>query len=333
LACFASAKPAEENVMFQLELLPTPSPVSSPTRVLRGLCAKAALAAGLFGLAAFVAVGSVQAADTPIAEAASVKGQVEAVDMNGQVRALHVGDPVFEGESVRTGAGASAGLWHDEALAQLAEKSRARVDRNALGQVRVTLEDGSVRVVDPRETGAPIELVALDSSSTALGGDREARILREKAGAYAMLCDWVKPIAVTRRAEGKSARPGDCIIAHPREPLFASPGHDERIPLLAGAPALADAGPAIDPASLIEPLPPVGAPGPGSLASASAGAGGGPGLGAPGINDPLNSACTTVGAGCLGGKNFIVVEPPPTDDPFPGGGGFPGDGGFPDGDQ
>lgn len=296
---------------------------------------RSAFAAGLLGFATLVAVNPVLAADAPIAEVASVKGQVEAVDMNGQVRALHIGDPVFEGESVRTGAGASAGLWHDEALAQLAEKSRARVDRNAAGQARVTLEDGSIRVVDPRETGAPIELVALDSSSTALGGDREARILREKAGAYAMLCDWVKPIAVTRRADGKSARPGDCIIAHPREPLFASPGHDERIPLLAGAPALADAGPAIDPASLIDPLPPVGAAGPGPLALAGDGAGGGPGLGAPGSNDALTSACTTIGAGCLGEKErgIVVIEPPPTDDPFPGSDGFPGGDGYPDGDS
>ncbi len=196
---------------------------------------------------------------------ASVQGQVEAVSPNGQVRTLEIGDPIHAGDSVRTGAGSTAGLWHDEALAQLPEKSKARVDRNADGQTRVTLEEGAVRVVDPRKAGDPIELVALDSSSTVLGGDREARILREKAGAYSMICDWVKPVAVTRRAEGKSARPGDCVIANPREAMFAAPGHDERIPLLGGAPAFADAGPAIDPASLIDPLPPVGAAGPGAM--------------------------------------------------------------------
>jgi hypothetical protein len=144
-------------------------------------------------------------------------------------------------------------------------------DRNADGQPRVTLEEGAVRVIDPRKAGEPIELVALDSSSTVLGGDREARILREKAGAYAMLCDWVQPVSVQRRAEGKSARPGDCIIAHPREALFAAPGHTDRIPLLGGAPSLADAGPAIDPAGLIDPLPPVGAAGPGAFAGRPAG--------------------------------------------------------------
>src|SRR5690606_39138892 len=121
----------------------------------------------------------------------------------------------------------------------------------------------------------------LDSSSSVLGGDREARILNEKAGAYAMICDWVKPVAVKRRAESKSADPGDCIIGNRREPLFAAPGHTDRIPLLAGAPALADAGPAIDPSRLIDPLPAVGA-GPGFGPGIGALADGGPGSGPPG---------------------------------------------------
>lgn len=276
-------------------------------------------------LVACLAGASAQAADSPIAEVASVSGQVDAVDENGQVRALHVGDPIYDGETVRTAGGATVGLWHDEALAQLAESSRAKVDRNAAGEPRVTLEEGAIRVVDPRTQGAPIELVALDSSSTVLGGDREARILREKAGAYAMICDWVKPVAVKRRAEGKAADPGDCIIANPREPMFAAPGHDDRIPLLAGGPLLADAGPGIDPSSFINPLPPVGAPGPGPLASNLV-PGAGPGSGPPVNSFALYAPCTSVGAGCIG-NDVGVVEPPPTDDPFPGSDGFPGAGG------
>lgn len=286
------------------------------------------IASLLGGIACALAAVGAQAADTPIAEVASVSGRVDVVGVEGQVRAAQVGDPIYAGESVRTGAGASVGLWHDAALAQLDEKSAARVDVNAEGDPRVTLESGAVRVVDPRETGRPIELVALDASSTVLGGDREARILSEKAGAYAMLCDWVAPIAVKRRAEGKSANPGDCIISNRREPLFAAPGHAERIPLLAGAPALADAGPAIDPSKLIDPLPAVGAgpdfgPGVGALADT------GPGSGMPGLPIDVLSACTTVGVGCIGAGGFGIVEPPPDGDPFPGGDGFPGGGGFP----
>ncbi len=299
-------------------------------RALRGLCQSAAIALGCLGL---VTAFSAQASDenqqaaqatteTPIAEVASVQGQAEAMSPNGQVRILKIGDPIYAGESVRTGVGSTAGLWHDEALAQLPEKSKARVDRNADGQTRVTLEEGAIRVVDPRTTGDPIELVALDSSSTVLGGDREARILREKAGAYSMICDWVKPVSVTRRAEGKSARPGDCVIANPREAMFAAPGHDERIPLLGGAASLADAGPAIDPSSLIDPLPPVGAAGPGAMGLGGV-PGGGPGSGPPGFPLALRSACTTVNAGCQGG-GFGIVEPPPGDDPFPGAGPGPG---------
>lgn len=309
--------------------------VSGERAARRGVIHGAALALGFLGLGFFglVAAQAAQASDenqqaartAPIAEVASVSGSVEAIGLDGQARALEIGDPIQAGERVQTGAGATAGLWHDEVLAQLPEKSRAMVDLNAEGQARVTLEEGAVRVVDPRKTGEPVELVALDASSTVLGGDREARILREKAGAYAMLCDWAKPVSVARRAQGATANVGDCIIAHPREAMFAAPGHDDRIPLLVGAPALADAGPAIDPASLIDPLPPVGAAGPGGPALGMFPGSDDPGAGPPGSPLAMRNPCTTIGAGCLGGK-FRVIEPPPGGDPFPGGGGFPGDG-------
>ncbi|MFO0690959.1 MAG: hypothetical protein U0900_19840 [Myxococcota bacterium] len=279
---------------------------------------------------AALAGGRAFAVDAPVAEVASVMGTVDATDAQGQVRALEIGDPIYAGDTVRTSAGATVGLWHDEALTQLSEKSRATVDVNADGDPRVTLVEGAVRVVDPRKTGEPIEIVALDSSSSVLGGDREARILREKAGAYSMICDWVKPVAVKRRAEGKTAVPGDCVIANPREPMFAAPGHSDRIPLLAGAPNLADAGPGIDPARLIQPLPPVGAPGPDMIGTGLA-SNGGPGSGPASRVLSYQSPCATIGIACSGG-NVGVVEPPPTGDPFPGSGGFPGGGdGFPGG--
>lgn len=296
----------------------------------RGILRGAAVALGCLGLVGVLGTSAAQASDEnqqavqerPIAEVASVSGSVQAIGLDGQARAVQIGDPIQLGERVQTGPASSAGIWHDEVLAQLSEKSRAKVDLNAAGQPRVTLEDGAVRVVDPRKEGVPVELVALDASSVVLGGDREARILREKAGAYAMLCDWAKPVEVARRAQGATAGPGDCIIAHPREAMFAAPGHSDRIPLLAGAPLLADAGPAIDPSSLINPLPPVGAPGPGGPA-VDALRDGGDGSGPPGLPLINRNPCTTIGAGCLGGK-FRVVEPPPGGDPFPGGGGFPG---------
>lgn len=298
---------------------------SSPRGPMRDLRSHAALALVCLGLVVALPAIDAQASDEnqqaasarPVAEVASIQGTAEAVAPDGQGRELAIGDPIQMGESVRTGPGSTVGLWHDEALSQLPENSKARFDRNADGETRVTLEEGGVRVVDPRKAGEPIELVALDSSSTVLGGDREARILREKAGAYAMLCDWVQPVAVTRRAEGTSAKPGDCVIANPREAMFAAPGHTDRIPLLGGAPSLADAGPAIDPAGLIDPLPPVGAAGPGAFGPGSL-----PGSGAPGAAQALRSPCLTVGAGCNGRAR--VLEPPPGGDPFPGAGGFPG---------
>jgi hypothetical protein len=314
----------ESNMKKQLEPFSITAIVPMGSRSLRILGQCAAIAVACLG---FLGAIGAQASDEdqqaasakPIAEVASVQGLVEAVSATGTVRAIAVGDPIYSGDHVRTAAGATAGIWHDEALAQLPEKSKARVDRNTDGQIRITLEEGAVRVVDPRKTGDPIELVVLDSSSTVLGGDREGRILREKAGAYSMICDWVKPVSVVRRAEGASARPGDCVIANPREAMFAAPGHDQRIPLLGGAASLADAGPAINPANLIDPLPPVGAAGPGAMGLGGIPSGG-PGTGPPGNPLALRAACTTVGAGCQGGAPFGIVEPPPGGDPFPGAG-------------
>ena len=269
---------------------------------------------------------------TSIAEVASVAGQVEITTASGETRRLSQGDFVQAGDRVRTGADSSAGLWLEEALAQIDENSLARITRGAGGGPRVTLEEGAVRIVDPRESGPAIELVALDTSTEVVGGDLEARILREKAGPYAMICDWEKPLSVVRGDQERGSAPGDCIIANPREPLFAAPGHSDRIPILENAPALASAGPAIDPASLIDPpaaLPAVAAGGPGGpmslggpLVSSLTDRGSGSRI--PGLPLALRSPCGTVGSPCQAGGIVpgpaVVIEQPPGGGACPGGG-------------
>ena len=224
-----------------------------------------------------------------IAEVASLKGQVSASD-GATSRTLRLGDPVYSGERVTTTAGSSAGLWLDDsagaqngALAQLEGKTRARVTRSGSGGARVVVEQGAVRVVDPRDEGAEpaIELAALDTETQIRGGDREARILTEKTGPYAVLCDWDSPMTAARGGQSATSGPGGCVVGNGREPLFAAPAHSDRIPLLDGAPNIAAAGPPIDPQNLLDdpgnPLPPVSSGGPG---------GGGPGGGGPGGGNP-----------------------------------------------
>lgn len=128
-----------------------------------------------------------------------------------------------DGRECSHGPGSTVGLWHDEALLSSPRTARPASIRNADGETRVTLEEGGVRVVDPRKVGEPIELAALDSSSTVLGGDREARILREKAGAYAMLCDWSSPWPSRAAPKVRARSRVTAVIANPREAMFAAP--------------------------------------------------------------------------------------------------------------
>ncbi len=283
-------------------------------------------------------------AAAPIAEVASVKGVAEAIATDGSRRMLAHGDVVYAGERVVSGSGSSAGLWLDTALAQLDEKSRVRFSGATDARARVEVEEGAVRVVDPRRGGLPIELVALDATTRVAGGDSEARILREKTGPYAILCDWEEPISVARAASGGAGEgaggraagerrstdaAGNCIVANQRESLFEAPAHANRISLLEGAPSLADAGPAIDVAQLIG--------GPGdllpSVASGGGFGGGGGGLASAFAGGALVagfpredlSPCGTINGGCSGalggdpgGPPTTLIEQPPTTSPFPG---------------
>jgi len=113
-------------------------------------------------------------------------------------------------------------------------------------------------VLDTRlgEGGAPLRIGTPTAEAFARGGDTEAYVLDEKAGRYAMLCDWSAPLRVRRGGEVITSTPPDCIVAKPDEALYAAPGHGDRL----AVPAVAS-GPLYGPISGLFP-PPVSAPPP-----------------------------------------------------------------------
>src|SRR4029453_7611279 len=83
--------------------------------------------------------------------------------------------------------------------AQGGENSPVRLGTTPTGTADATLQRGTVRVIDARESGAAPERLAAGTSAARVdGGDTEAYLLAEKAGGYAMFCEWDAPLAVTR---------------------------------------------------------------------------------------------------------------------------------------
>lgn len=171
------------------------------------------------------------AAEPVVGQVTSLSGQVSAVRAGGSPRPLACGDPVYEGESVVTAPGAGAGLLlGDDLLAQVGESSSLALGRTPAGTADATLQRGSVRMIDAREAAAPARLAAGSAAARVQGGDSEAYLLAEKAGGYAMFCEWDAPLAVERGPESRTAAPTQCVIAKPEEPLYVANAHEDRMP-------------------------------------------------------------------------------------------------------
>jgi hypothetical protein len=261
----------------------------------------------------WLATPCVASADAaPVGEVTSLRGSVSAVREGAAPRPLQCGDPVFEGESIVTAPGAGAGvLLGPDLMAEVGEGTSLRLARTPAGTPDATLERGSVRVIDAREEPAPARLAAGSAAARVAGGDSEAYLLAEKAGGYAMFCEWDSPLPVERGAESRTAAPNQCVIAKPQEPLYVADAHEDRMPAGPdGCPptGVADLGPhfpaiaARDVAAGPPPMPFY--PGPLGLSSLT-----------PDTCDDPGSICTRV----------RLDEEPPNPDPSPGGGGaFPG---------
>jgi hypothetical protein len=187
----------------------------------------------------------------------------------------------------------------------LGENTHVEIGRTPENTPSARLVSGKVRMIDPRDDGAPAQLSALDADAHVMGNDAEAYIFSEKVGPYAMMCEWDDPLPVTRGKESKTAAPGDCVIAKPKEPLYTANAHDQRIPALAQecgpGPALA-----FDPNDHLSPTQ-VAAAGPVADNFQPAQFDPGPGY-----------VCDQAGV-CSPVVNVVIAEPPPVVDPCPPG--------------
>jgi len=252
-----------------------------------------------------------------VGQVTGLSGQVRAVGAGGAERTLACGDPVYEGESVVTSPGAGAGLLLGENLmAQVGEGSSLKLALTPAGTPDTTLERGSVRVIDAREGKPPARLAAGSAAARVDGGDSEAYLLSEKAGGYAMFCEWDSPLAVQRGPESRTASPNQCVIAKPQEPLYVADAHQDRMP------AGPDACPPGGVAALGPHFPAVAArdvaAGPPARFSPAP-------MGLPGLE---RQSCDKPGAAC--GRVGIVEAPPGTGGSPGSGGTFPGAGGVRD---
>jgi hypothetical protein len=243
-----------------------------------------------------------------VGHVATLAGEAAAERPGAPPRPLRCTDPVHAGERVVTPEGGRVGVLVGDVLAQLGEKSAVRVDETSGGTADLTLEQGAVRVIDPRDAGAEARLAALDARAAVLGNDAEAYVFAEKAGPYAMLCEWDQPLTVARADESAVAQAGRCVVAKRREPLYLADAHAERL----GAPAVdACARDSVIGGIDLHLSPTDVAAGP------LLGPWSGPGT--P-LTLPPRSPCDDPGAGCA-----TIIEPPPTGGGIGGGGGtFPG---------
>lgn len=252
-------------------------------------------------------VGASGAAGAPavVGHVTNLSGSAVAERPGEPARPLHCRDAVYEGDRVVTADDSHVGVLMSDVFAHVGKQSRLLVQRTPDAASDLSLEQGAVRVIDPRDDGSRARLGVLDARAAVLGNDAEAYVFVEKAGAYAMLCEWDAPLPVSRADENAVARAGECVVAKRREPLYLADAHAQRlgspaldqcaIPVVWGGPDLhldpsqVASGPLLDPWS-------------------------GPGAGVP---LPPRSPCDVPGSGCAG-----VIEPPATGGPiFPVAGG------------
>jgi len=247
-----------------------------------------------FAAAAALALAGAARADQPAAEVIALQGKATA-----DAAALAVGDPIVAGSVIRTGSDGRVGILVSQIYVQLDPQSALKLDRDASGHVKMALGEGRARIIDTRSNPVPADLTVVDATAAVAGGDAEFYILNEKAGRYAMFCEWSGPLQVSRDPKSLTAGPNQCVLAKPHEPLYAAKGHEHQIPLL---PLPYDAVFA-DPAS--------------NHFDATDVAAGPPGLGFANPLDPPDrqrDPCDVPGSGCqarLTGGPPVVIEPPP----------------------
>ncbi len=253
-------------------------------------------------------------AEDVLGRVSSVAGEATAQRPGEAPRDLSCGDAVYADDTLRTGADSRVGVLLDDVMTHLDADTSVALGLTDQAMPAARLESGKVRMIDPRDGGAPARLAALDAAAQVSGNDAEAYVFAEKVGPYAMLCEWDAPLPVARGDEAKTAAPNECVIAKPKEPLYTANAHDERIPAVD---EVCDLGPEL--ARLSSPLhhltpADVAAPGPvAGLGSAGLGA-----LNPAAAQGPTRQACDASVGSCASPLPFVAVEPPPVTACAPG---------------
>lgn len=250
-------------------------------------------------LALTLALAGAAHAAEPAAEVVALEGRASA-----DAKPLAIGDPIVAGSVIRTGSDGKVGVLASDIYVQLDPQTAVKIERDATGRVKLSLSEGRARIIDTRGGGEAGSLSIDNASSAIAGGDSEVYVLSEKAGRYAMFCNWTGPVQVTRDPKSLNADPGNCVLSKPHEPLYSAKGHDHQIPLL---PLPYDAVLFDSPSNHFDTTDVAAGP---------------PGFG---FGDPVNpiemqrDPCDTPGSGCATGRGITVIEPPPD-----GGGCAPG---------
>jgi hypothetical protein len=253
-----------------------------------------------------LAVAGAAGAEDAFGRVSSVAGHATAQRPGEAPRPLACGDPVYADDTLETGPDARVGVQLGDVATHLDANTRVRLGELAGDAPAVRLEIGRVRMIDPRDSGAPAQLAALDADARVMGNDTEGYIFGEKVGSYAMMCEWDEPLPVSRGREEMTANPGECVIAKPREPLYTADAHEARIPAVAD---LCEPGPEL--AALNSPLnhlsprdvaagPPVGPD--------AAGLGG---FSPTGLDGPARQPCDAAVGSCNLPVPIGAIEPPP----------------------
>jgi hypothetical protein len=231
--------------------------------------------------------------DAPIAQVASLLGDVRAIAPDGSARALECDDVVRTCEAVVTAGDATVTLLVEDAIVQVGPQARAEL--SARPGPELAVEQGGVRVVDARDQAAQrIQLFTPALTASTSRGDAE--IVRE--GESVRICARDEAVVVTARDGAQTVPAGSCLETKVLGGMVASRAGEPAIPLgdPGACPFYVAAVPGV--------LPPVGAPA------------AGPDV--PPFEPPGRDSCDTPGSGCAAVREIF-------EDPDPGTGcGFPG---------
>ena len=215
---------------------------------------------------------------------------------------LNCGNSILSGSTISTGSNSGVGIVSGDIYTQIAPDSVVRYSERD-GKPHYEVQKGSARLVDGNndaDAGASVGAAGTEVQLTD-GSDVEAHALSEKAGAYAILCDWDQSAVAARGGQTLGIPAGGCVISNPRENMYTSRGNQAPV-------QLANTDGCSLPPHFGPNLPDVaaGPPGPGF-----------PGPGAP--VDPTRQPCDTPGISCnpLITDEPRVIELPPID-PGPG---------------